>query len=312
MEYEIRTVDVFTSRALEGNQLAVVLDAGGIDQRTMQAFAREMNLSETVFVTAAPDAASAAAIRIFTPAAELPFAGHPTLGTAYVLWSEGLIPGHASRFTISERIGPIEVRVEQDSGGASVWMTQPAVQFGATFEDRALIAQALGLTEEDLVPGVPVQGAGVGVPFLMVPLRDAATVDAAQSDERRLAAAFGSEPKLAVVVFAQAGAGRLYSRMFAPHVVGIAEDPATGSAAGALGAFAVRHGLIERAGEVAITNEQGTKMGRRSLLHVRLTYSGPDELPARVEVGGQVVPVIRGRVTLEPAEEVGSSQHPGG
>ena len=260
MEYQIRIVDVFTARPFAGNQLAVVLSADGISGETMQSVAREMNFSETTFVLPSEKNEHAARVRIFTPATELPFAGHPTVGTAWVLWKEGLVKD-AGDFTLEEKVGPVAVRLQRDGGRELIWMMHPTVSFDETIEDRRMVASALGLTEADLVPNVPAQVASTGNPFLFVALRDKRAVDAATSDAARLSRIFdGREPR-AVFMFAVDGPGKLYSRMFAPHLLGISEDAATGSGAGPLGAFTVKYGLVPRAGSVTLVNEQGTRSG---------------------------------------------------
>ncbi len=298
MTYPIRIVDVFTERPFAGNQLAVVLAADGIAGETMQSVAREMNFAETTFVLHAEDRDHAARIRIFTPATELPFAGHPTVGTAWVLWSEGRISGAANGFTLEENVGPVKVRLQRDGDRELVWMTHPSVNFGETIDDRLSVASALGLTEKDLLAKAPVQVASTGNPFLFVPLRDRRAVDAASSDRDRLTGLFKNREPRAVFMFAVDSPQKLYSRMFAPHLLGIHEDAATGSAAGPLGAYSVKHGLIPRAATVSIVNEQGTKMGRPSFLHIELAYPNDGELPTRIEVGGSVVPVVSGELTL--------------
>ena len=295
MSYRIRTVDVFTDRALAGNQLAVVLGADGIPGELMQAIAKEMNLSETVFVLKPELPGSAARVRIFTPGTELPFAGHPTIGTAWVLWDEGLVPWNAEEFVLEEGVGPVRVRVDRSGPMARFWMTHPAASLGRRFENRAAVAGALGLGEEALVEGVPIQAVSTGVPFTFVALRGRAEVDAAISDGRALAGALGPEGPVQVFLFAATGPGHLYSRMFWPES-GIVEDPATGSASGPLGAFAVRYGLVPVAEVVSIVSEQGTKMGRQSFVHIELAYPGDGDVPSRIEVGGSAVPVLSGTI----------------
>jgi trans-2,3-dihydro-3-hydroxyanthranilate isomerase len=290
--YAIHWVDVFTEQPLTGNQLAVVLDAEGIPGGVMQRIAKEMNISETTFVLAAEDPVNAARVRIFTPAAELPFAGHPTIGTAWVLFNQGLIPGGSLEFKLEEGVGPVAVRAEQRPSGTVFWMTHPKVSFGEVLADRAAVAAALGLSEDDLVPDVPIQVASTGARFVYVALKDADTVDEAVSEKERLARVFAD----GVFLFAALGGDRLYSRMFAPHVVGIHEDPATGSASGPLGAFAVRSGLVPRAASVALVSEQGTRMGRQSFVHIRLTYGRGGHIPSSIEVGGSVVPTLTGEL----------------
>jgi trans-2,3-dihydro-3-hydroxyanthranilate isomerase len=290
--YTIHMVDVFTDTPLTGNQLAVVLDAEGIPSDAMQRLAKEMNISETTFVLKADVPGSVAKVRIFTPASELPFAGHPTIGTAWVLFTEGLVPGGALEFSLQEGIGPVAVRAERGVNSLTFWMTHPKVTFGDVLPDRAAATAALGLSEADLIPDVPIQVATTGVQFVYIAVKDAAAVDRAVSERDRLSKVFAD----GVFLFAAVGRDRLYSRMFAPHVMGIHEDPATGSGSGPLGAFAVRYGLVPRAAAVSLVSEQGTKMGRRSLVHIKLEYSGDADLPSRIEVGGSVVPTLKGEL----------------
>jgi trans-2,3-dihydro-3-hydroxyanthranilate isomerase len=298
--YRFVQVDVFTDRVFGGNPLAVFLDGRGLDPALMQQIAREMNLSETVFLFPPSRPDYAAALRIFTPAREVPFAGHPTIGTAWVLASHGLGTGGASRFVLEERIGPVPVELEGDPARPEfIWMTQPEAIFDPALDDRGAMAKALGLREADLLPEAPIQPGSTGNKFLFVPLRDRATVDRAVLDVRAMLAVMGDRPHMGIFVFApdpDPGAGRVYSRMFAPHTSGIPEDPATGSASGPLGAYLVRHGLVKKAGEVKIVSEQGTKMGRQSFIHIRLAMQG-DEI-ATIRVGGSAVPVLDGELKL--------------
>ncbi|HEY2598213.1 MAG TPA: PhzF family phenazine biosynthesis protein [Candidatus Dormibacteraeota bacterium] len=290
--YTIHTVDVFTDTPLTGNQLAVVLNAEGIPGDVMQRIAKEMNISETTFVLAPENPANVARLRIFTPASELPFAGHPTIGTAWVLFTEGLVPGGSLDFTLEEGVGPVPVRAERGADSLTFWMTHPPVTFGDILSDRAGAMAAIGLSPGDLVPDVPIQVGSTGAPFVYVALKDAATVDRAISQKDPLSKIFPH----GVFLFAALGRDRLYSRMFAPHVMNVYEDAATGSGSGPLGAFAVKHGMVRRSPEVSLVSEQGTKMGRRSLVHIKLAYSGDADLPSRIEVGGSVVPTLKGEL----------------
>ncbi|HEX3508872.1 MAG TPA: PhzF family phenazine biosynthesis protein [Candidatus Dormibacteraeota bacterium] len=290
--YTIHTVDVFTDTPLTGNQLAVVLDAEGIPGDVMQRIAKEMNISETTFVLKPESPGSVARVRIFTPTSELPFAGHPTIGTAWVLFTEGRVPGGSVDFTLDEGVGPVALHAERGANSLTFWMTHPKVSFGDILPDRAGAASALGLADADLAPDVPIQVGTTGAPFVYVALRDAATVDRAVSERDALAKVF----EHGVFLFAAVARDRLYSRMFSPHVSNIYEDPATGSASGPLGAFAVKYGLVRRAPEVSLVSEQGTKMGRRSLVRIKLAYPPDGDLPSRIEVGGSVVPTLRGEL----------------
>jgi trans-2,3-dihydro-3-hydroxyanthranilate isomerase len=297
--YRLRWVDVFTERALAGNPLAVVLEADGLSAAQMQAIARETNLSETTFVLPATAAGHAARVRIFTPHVELPFAGHPTIGTSWVLLAEGIVDEDAASFVLEEGVGPVPVRVDRSRPAQRLWMTHPPVTYGEVLDERHDIAAALSLTAEELARDVPIQVVTTGVPFLYVALRDARAVDAAVSSGEALTTVLDAHGLPPVFLFAAVGGNRLYSRMFGPHsATRTTEDPATGSASGPLGAFAVRYGLIPRAAEVSIVSEQGTRMGRQSFVHILLSYAGPADDPTRIEVGGSVVPVMTAELTV--------------
>jgi len=291
MTHRIHTVDVFAENALAGNQLAVVLDAADIPEDVMQRIAKEMNISETTFVLPAADPAHAARVRIFTPANELQFAGHPTVGTAWVLSTQGLVPGGGLEFVLEEGVGPVKVRGVKSADGLTFWMTHPGLTYGASERRRIQAAEAIGLTEDDLVANVPVQVASTGNPFLFFALSDATAVDAAVADYELLREVLEATQSFGAFIFAAVGGNRLYSRMFS---LDSPEDPATGSGSGPLGAFAVKHGLVPRAPRVAIVSEQGTKMGRQSFIHIELTYGESEDVPTRIDVGGSVRPVITG------------------
>lgn len=292
--YAYVTVDVFTSVPFEGNPLAVFTAANGLDGAAMQRIAREMNLSETTFVLPPRDAAHTAQVRIFTPQSELPFAGHPTLGTTFVLRGDT----GADAFVLEEAAGDIPVRVARGSDGTTqFWLTAPPV----VFEDRVAaepVAAALGLDAGDLLAGVAPEIARAGPRFLFVALTDPAAVDRIELlDYRLLREAIPNAPT-GVFVFARrdAGSGRhaVYSRLFAPEQ-GIAEDPATGSAMGPLTALMLRRGLLPLEDGLQLISEQGAKMGRRSFLHVLLHAGGGEP---RIEVGGSVVPIARGELRI--------------
>lgn len=294
--YRYRVVDVFTEQPLEGNPLAVFPEASGIDDATMQDIAKELNLSETTFVTPATLPNCAANLRIFTPSRELIFAGHPTIGTSFVLLDEGTVPKDSERFALEEKIGPVPIRVEKLRAATGtrplIWLTTPPIRPGATF-DRQLCAQALGLEPKDLLEIAP-QLLNAGNPTIFVAVRDRGAVDRASLDLRGLTALKnGLREPACVFVFAPASGGA-YSRMFAPEH-GIAEDPATGSSTGPLAAYMLQHGLAPGAAGTRLVNEQGTKMRRRSILHIHLRGErGADG----IEVGGYVTPVIEASLRL--------------
>jgi trans-2,3-dihydro-3-hydroxyanthranilate isomerase len=296
--YPFVTVDVFTDRQFGGNQLAVFLEPAGLSDAEMQAIAREMNLSETTFVFPPTRPDCVAHVRIFTPVQELPFAGHPTVGTAWVLANRGLAPAGSRSFSLEEGIGAVPVRLEGDVASPStVWMSHRDRSFGEAVQQRAEVAAALGLDKSDLLADQPIVSGSTGVTFLYVPLRSAEAVDRAQPDWRALIAAVG-EP-LNTFVFAPdpgRGKGRVYSRMFAGGSMGIPEDSATGSASGPLGAYVAEHRLVELSEPIEIISLQGNKMGRPSVIRIRLQLA--DGHATGIEVGGGVVPVQEGVVTL--------------
>ncbi|HSE05467.1 MAG TPA: PhzF family phenazine biosynthesis protein, partial [Methylomirabilota bacterium] len=230
-EFRFVQVDVFTDRVFGGNPLAVVLEATGLSDVEMQAVAREMNCSETTFLLPPTRPGCAARVRIFTPVREMPFAGHPTIGTAWVLATEKRLPPDSIRFNLEEGIGPVEVTLEGEPARPSVlWMRHGEARFGPELTNRGGFARALGLAEADLLAGAPICTGATGSAFLYIPLRDREVVDRARLDVPALLAARGEGPNLGVFVFApdpDPKAGRVYSRMFAPHTSGIPEDPAT-------------------------------------------------------------------------------------
>lgn len=289
--HRYRVVDVFTQQPLEGNALAVFPEAASIPEQQMPLIARELNLSETVFILPATRPGCAAQVRIFTPAHELIFAGHPTVGSAFVLLEEGAVPAGQHHFSLEEKVGPVPVRVEQGEGSRPlIWLRTPAISWGAEF-DPAICADALGLSRDELLP-VPPQLVSAGNPTIFVPLRSAEAVDRAFLEMQGLRQIKGQnqDDSACVFVFAPTPDGA-YSRMFAPEL-GIVEDPATGSSTGPLAAYMMRHGMIANHPGTRFVSQQGTKMGRRSFLHVQIVEEGG------IEVGGYVTPVLEGRMLL--------------
>jgi trans-2,3-dihydro-3-hydroxyanthranilate isomerase len=212
----------------------------------------------------------------------------------------GLVAGSPSVFKLEEGIGPVPVTLEGDPKQPSfIWMRHGPPEFGPEMANRAEIAVALGLTEADLIPGAPIQTGSTGSRFMFVSLRDRATVDRALLDVPKIIKALGDQPLVGIFVFApdpDPTAGRVHSRMFAPHTSGIPEDPATGSATGPLGAYLVKQKLVKASGPVSIVSDQGVKMGRHSRLHIRGVERGG--ALTEIEVGGGVVPVIDGRLRV--------------
>jgi trans-2,3-dihydro-3-hydroxyanthranilate isomerase len=282
-------VDVFTDRAFGGNPLAVITNGRGVADETMQAVAKEFNLSETTFVVPPDDPRHDWRVRIFTPGHELPMAGHPTIGTSFVLAREHLIrrDERETTITLEEGVGPIPVRVEFRDGEPSfAEMSQPLPKFGPELSDRRAAAEMLSLAADDIDERLPVEVVSCGVPFLYVPLR---TLDAARRARPRAelievaSERDGLPPEVFVFTREVEHVGStVHSRMFAPGL-GITEDPATGGASGPLGCYLVRHGLAPAGAE--IISEQGLEMGRPSLIHIRIEQDG-DRITA-VRVGGQ-------------------------
>jgi trans-2,3-dihydro-3-hydroxyanthranilate isomerase len=279
-----RLVDVFTPRPLGGNQLCVVPDPGELGDAEMQAIAKEIGFSETTFVTEA--AGDRYAMRIFTPGQELPFAGHPTLGTAFVLVSEGRVSTPATQVIAAGEI-PVEVDVEANTA----WMTQLPAEFGPSFLDRELIASAIGLTTADLDPDRPVRTVSTGLPTTIVPLRDLEAIRRATRNEGLVGEAVRASGGQDLYLFVPTAEG-VTARMFDSEF-GIGEDPATGSAAGPLGVYLAEFGDLDTTRRLSI--RQGEQVGRPSELHVEARR---EDGAWRARVGGGVHIVGRGAFEL--------------
>ena len=293
--------DVFTDRAFEGNQLAVFPAPGSLSSSQMQAIAQEMAFSETTFVFP-PERGGDVRMRIFTPAEELPIAGHPTIGSTFALAAEGVIAAGQDRFVFELGVGPTPVSLEWTKGDLSfAWMRQPNPTFGAMVKDSRAMAAALGVRETDFHPELPVQMVSCGVPFLVVALRTRAAVDSVSIDRRALASAQASaglrEMPVFIFTMEDAETESTYSRMLAPGF-GIAEDPATGSAAGPLGSYLVEHSAVSPQAAATLVNLQGVAMRRPSRIHISI--EGRPGAITEVRVGGKAVLVARGELTAIP------------
>jgi trans-2,3-dihydro-3-hydroxyanthranilate isomerase len=277
-QYRYALVDVFTERALSGNPLAVFTNATELPGETMQALAREMNLSETAFVLP-PKAGGTARIRIFTPTRELPFAGHPVLGTGFVLGA----PLQRDNLTIETAHAHVALRLERDGPRVVFgWMEQPEPKLRVFSQQKELL-EALGVEASEL----PIELYDNGAAIAYVALREPELV-AALTPRR---AALGRLPMLGCYVFA-AGADFYKARFFAPSA-GVDEDPATGSAAGPLAVHLARHGRIAFGAQIRI--EQGAEVRRPSVLHA-VAHRRDEQIA--VEVGGAAVLVARGSFTI--------------
>jgi trans-2,3-dihydro-3-hydroxyanthranilate isomerase len=288
VEIAFRLVDVFTDVPFAGNQLCVVPDVpAGVSTETMQTLAREIGFSETTFVTAIRSAGYD--VRIFTPVSELPFAGHPTLGTAFVLVSEGRVEPRVTQTCIAGEV-PVVIELEARRGS----MRQLPPVFGTNVDDRGAVAEAAGLAASDLVPELPIVPISTGIPHLMVPVRDEATLrrawrnDAACADVCRRA-----DEAESLYLFTVRGPGDVMARMFdrSPE---IGEDPGTGSAAGPLGAYLAAHELVDVPGRVTVA--QGELVGRPSFIDVTVDRDGSS---FAIGVGGGVRIVGEGSFRLD-------------
>jgi trans-2,3-dihydro-3-hydroxyanthranilate isomerase len=293
--YSYVHVDVFTRTRFGGNQLAVFTDATGLTEGEMQSIAREMNFAETTFVLPPADPAHQARVRIFTTVLELPFAGHPTVGTGWVLGRAA----DRNSVTLELGVGPIRVSVDAGNEAAgSATMEQPLPWFEEPDLSRLEVASLIGLEMGDLGDFAPIEIGSSGAPFLYVPLRSMEEVERANGHSAALTAAFEDNPRFhGLYCFALGGVGEdatAHVRMFHPGPGGsVQEDPATGSAAGPLGAYLVRHGLAAPGSMVV---EQGYELGRPSVLNVTVDTAG-EEITG-LSVGGGVVLVATGEMLV--------------
>jgi trans-2,3-dihydro-3-hydroxyanthranilate isomerase len=294
MNFEYCTLDVFTDRRFGGNPLAVVLDARGIDDATMQSVAREFNYSETTFVLPPADPAHAARVRIFTPGGELPFAGHPTVGTAFALASLGRIGPSVRDIVFEEGVGPVPVSIDRDPDGSihcCTLTTAQSPELVEAIENLAGAAAMLGLDANAVLSRPEIWSCGV--PFLVVPLVSVDALSAARLNLEQWHALLGDRSTQKVYPVARSGDASWRARMFAPGL-GVAEDPATGSAAAALAGW-----LAGRAGNDNPQTweiQQGHEMGRPSA--IALSYDQAGGTARRVRVGGGAVMVTRGTLSL--------------
>lgn len=291
------TLDVFTGQILSGNPLAVVLDAHGLDDQRMQAVTREFNLSETVFVTPPDDPAHRASVRIFTPGREVPFAGHPTVGTAVLL---GLLDPGVLKFSLNERIGPVpcEVEVQGPERGHATFTLPRLPDRVGSLPDKAALARGLGLEEVDIGFGNHEPAIySAGNPFRCVPLRtrDAVSRACPQGEAFARAFDFGADGFTNAYVYCAEPldpAHAFHARMFAPGL-GVPEDPATGSAAAAFaGVFLDFEKPAD--GQHTFVIEQGDAMGRPSRITVSLDVA--DGRLRQARIGGQAVIVSDGQL----------------
>jgi trans-2,3-dihydro-3-hydroxyanthranilate isomerase len=303
--FQFYQADVFTDVPFGGNPVAVIPDAAGLTDLELQQIAREMNLSETVFVFPPSDQAAVVKIRIFTPTQEIPFAGHPVIGTFFVL-------GTLKRLSLREpmtrvlqecNLGlfPVDIHVK-DGRIAHVVMSQPQPQFLEIVESRDdlfSIARALGVAKQQITDTKwPVQVVSTGLPVMIVPIRTLTAVRSIVPDVSAIAELcqqYGANGIMTFSTMTVEQQATVHTRMFAP-LIGIIEDPATGSASGALGAYLLQHGVVEVAPLTEIIAEQGYEIERPSRILIQV--ESEDDAIQTVKIGGQAVMVLEGTLTF--------------
>jgi len=295
--YRYIHLDVFTDRRMEGNQLFVFTQPAGLDTDTMQTMTRESNLSECTFVFPPEAPGTDHRVRIFTRTAETPFAGHPTIGTAFALAHAGVLKPGLARTTFGLGVGPIKLDLDwQDGQLAFAWMTQINPTFGKTVTDGAALAAALGVDALDR--RAPAQEVNCGSNFFIVPLPTRKAVDAAVLDRAKVDAVFAAAgiQRRGIYAFSVEPAPdgvTAYSRLLP---AGGIEDPATGSAVGPAGCFAAKYGFVPRERIGGMTFLQGVLARRPSRLHVKVAMAGADV--TSIQVGGASVVVGEGSMEV--------------
>ncbi len=293
MEHRFYTLDVFTNSRFEGNPLAVFTDGDGLSDNQMLAIAREMNLSETVFVQKPTDEEALARLRIFTTKEELKLAGHPVIGTWFLLAELGVVPAQDGGVHVLQETGagvlPVEIRFK-DGRPQRVTMTQKEAIFKPARINKKKLASALGLSPKDFDPKLEPEFVSTGIFNLMVPLRNRAALGKIVMNITELRRLQGKNATMAYC-FALGGNGKAFSRGMLPWE--LYEDAATGSAAGSLGAYLVRNGKLAPGHTLSIL--QGVEMGRPSHLEVEVSQSGKNLVP---RVSGAAVKVFEGTIRV--------------
>jgi len=293
MEHRFYTLDVFTNSRFEGNPLAVFTDGDSLSNDQMQAIAREMNLAETVFVQKPTDERALARLRIFTTREELKLAGHPVVGTWFLLAELGVVPAQEGGVHIMQETGagvlPVEIRFK-NGRPQRVTMTQTEAAFRPIKFKKAALAKALGLAPKDFDSHLEPECVSTGIFNLMVPLKNRAALGKIAMNMFELRKLLGKNSTMAYC-FTQGANGKVFSRGMLPWEV--YEDPATGSAAGSLGAYLVKHGKLTPGHTLSIL--QGEEMGRPSHIEVEVTQSGKKLVP---RVSGAAVKVFEGTIQV--------------
>jgi trans-2,3-dihydro-3-hydroxyanthranilate isomerase len=293
MEHRFHTLDVFTTTRFQGNPLAVFTDGDSLSNDQMQAIAREMNLAETVFVQKPTDERALARLRIFTTQQELKLAGHPVVGTWFLLAELGVVPAQEGGVHVMQQTGagvlPVEIRFK-DGRPQRVTMTKMEAVFRPIKFTKAALAKSLGLAPKDFDPHLDPECVSTGIFNLMVPLRNSAALGKIAMNMFGLRKLLGKNATMAYC-FAPGGNSKVFSRGMLPWE--LYEDPATGSAAGSLGAYLVKHGKLAPGQTLSIL--QGEEMGRPSHIEVEVTQRGKKLVP---RVSGAAVKVFEGTIRV--------------
>jgi trans-2,3-dihydro-3-hydroxyanthranilate isomerase len=295
--YSYRLLDVFTNVPFGGNPLAVFTDARGLTDPQMQGIARELNLSETTFVLPPRDRSHHSWVRIFSPLAELPSSGFPTIGTAYALSLEERLRQEAlkQRVVFEDATGPVSVTMESPM----ITIKQPTPEFGPLFGEREAVAAMLGLESSSLAVGLPLQSMSAGVPYLVVPLSNLEATERIRFRQDIWERVLRRSPHphvVTVTLECRYPDASVHCRVFAP-ALGINEDPATSTAAGPVAAYLAQYGVLGGEPRASVVCEQGIEIGRPSFIHV--TLERPQAGVMSIRVGGQCVAVGQGQIFLE-------------
>ena len=286
-------VDVFAERPYAGNQLAVVVDAADLSSETMQQIALETNYSETAFVTSAPEVDGGYRVRMFTPAREIAFAGHPILGTAWVV-RHHVAPAVSGPVRLNLTVGPVPVTFESSpDGGEMAWFLAPPVSLGPTCSVERMAA-ALGISPEDIESRAPVQQISAGTSLIIVPLRSLDALRRSKLDLEAFAplAAAGFPPLVYLFCRETHHSGNDLCARFFFEAHGVREDPATGNGAAFLGAYLLEHRLFPGS-DLSLRIEQGYEIRRPSLVMLRVRMADGSR---EVSVGGHVIPTVQGEL----------------
>ena len=297
MNYSFYQIDVFTNTPFSGNPLAVFFDVEDLSSLTMQAIAQEMNLSETIFVLPPCDMPADFSVKIFTPEKEIPFAGHPTIGTAHILRETGRVISGDHSIKLSMKAGIITVT--QGLIDNLLFMDQPLPGYLPVLDCAEKIGNVLNIPTSSIkLSRYPIQIVSTGLPVLLVPINSIKLLEKIEinvSELDKFLHSLGVEMLYAFTDETLNPSAKIHARMFAPPL-GILEDPATGSAAGAMGAYIFKHKIVPENNLKNIIIEQGYKMGRPSSIHVEI-YHEYNEIK-KIRVGGESVTVIEGFIKI--------------